>query len=79
MSRQVGQAQALSISDVVIQGGTYIVKQHPRISVAYVVGLLVCILGTGLTPSPEQVEEMNRTYELTEMKFGRDLQHATDR
>lgn len=42
---------------LVVNSGKNFVKTHPRISIAWVVGLLISILASGFTPSQEAVQK----------------------
>lgn len=46
-----------NFSALVVNSGKNFVKTHPRISIAWVVGLLISILASGFTPSQEAVQK----------------------
>ena len=42
---------------LVVRAGKNFVKSHPKISITWVVGLLISILASGFTPSQEAVQK----------------------
>eukprot|EP00301_Raphidiophrys_heterophryoidea_P007816 c12978_g1_i1.p1 GENE.c12978_g1_i1~~c12978_g1_i1.p1 ORF type:complete len:291 (+),score=74.85 c12978_g1_i1:129-1001(+) len=56
--QDVQSRQGPDASTVLITLGKEFVVRNPRISIAYVIGILVCLLANGFTPSPAAVEQM---------------------
>lgn len=61
---QQGQNTALIVEGsadrfgaLVVSTGKTFVKKHPVISLSWVLGLLISILATGFTPSPEAMQQ----------------------
>ncbi len=80
MSRQqVTVRDELNLPAIVFKGGVTFVKTYPKISISYVVGVIVCLLGSGITPSPDAVLNMERAVSIVENNVGVHLVQASER
>lgn len=70
------QVKEVDVSNLLVDAGIRAVKANPKISTGYVVGILICMLGTGLVPSQESEEAMDRQMLRAEQEYGKSLMKA---
>ena len=79
MRREVQLSSTPDLPTIVYEGAKGFVQANPRISLAYVVGILVCVFGQGLTPPEKSIIEMNQAVESAHSTLGIHLDRAHER
>jgi len=77
--QEVQPRQEVDISVALIDIGKQFVVSHPKISFSYLLGVLLCLLGTGFAPSEQAIEMMDRKHHEVETQLGHMLREAQER